>query len=77
MTCITSITTHTCDALTHIYPRRPHGFARGTRRRDASATKAPAAPAFPAVVAAAASAAASERAAVAAGVVQTYRNIRV
>ena len=34
--------------------------ARGTRRRDASATKAPAAPAFPAVVAAAASAAASE-----------------
>jgi hypothetical protein len=34
--------------------------ARGTRRRDASATKAPAAPAFPAVVTAAASAAASE-----------------
>jgi len=34
--------------------------ARGTRRRDASATNAPAAPAFPAVVAAAAPAAASE-----------------
>ncbi len=34
--------------------------ARGTGRRDASATKAPADPAFPAVVAAAASAAASE-----------------
>jgi hypothetical protein len=34
--------------------------ARGTRRRDASATKAPAAPASPAVVVAAASATASE-----------------
>jgi hypothetical protein len=32
----------------------------GTRRGDASATKAPASPAFPTVVAAAASAAASE-----------------
>ena len=40
--------------------------ASGTRRRDASATKAPASPAFPAVVAAAASAAPSETCAVAA-----------
>jgi hypothetical protein len=42
-----------------IYGRRRR-CARGTRRGDASATKAPASPAFPAVVTAAASAAASE-----------------